>query len=50
MMTFSTDSSMGLSNDPFSGSAIVFLSTITYPRRGYRLEHAGRQRLIVLCE
>jgi uncharacterized protein YcbK (DUF882 family) len=31
MMTFSTDPSMGLTNDHFSGSAIVFLSTITYP-------------------
>ena len=33
MMTFSIDPSMGLSNDHFSGSAIVFLSTITYPTR-----------------
>jgi hypothetical protein len=33
MMTFSTDPSMGLSNDHFSGSAIVFLSTITYAHR-----------------
>ena len=33
MMTFSIDPSMGLTNDHFSGSAIVFLSTITYPTR-----------------
>jgi len=33
MMTFSTDPSMGLSNDHFSGSMIGFLSTITYLTR-----------------
>jgi len=38
MMTFSTDPSMGLSNDHFSGSAIVFLSTITYPTRTASLQ------------
>jgi uncharacterized protein YcbK (DUF882 family) len=31
MMTFSSDPSPGLSHDHFSGSAIVFLSTVTYP-------------------
>ncbi len=31
MMTFSSDPSLGLSSDHFSGSAIVFVSTVTYP-------------------
>jgi hypothetical protein len=31
MMTFSPDPNSGLSQDHFSGSAIVFLSTVTYP-------------------
>jgi len=31
MMTFSSDPSVGLTADRFSGSAIVFLPTITYP-------------------
>ena len=38
MMTFSIDPSMGLSSDHFSGSAIVFLSTITYPTRTASLQ------------
>ena len=33
MMTFSTDPTMGLAHDHFSGTAIVFLSTVTYPTR-----------------
>jgi uncharacterized protein YcbK (DUF882 family) len=31
MMTFSTDPQLGLATDHFSGSAIVFVSTVTYP-------------------
>jgi uncharacterized protein YcbK (DUF882 family) len=31
MMTFSSDPNLGLTADHFTGSAIVFLSTITYP-------------------
>jgi uncharacterized protein YcbK (DUF882 family) len=38
MMTFSADPSLGLSQDHFSGSAIVFLSTITYPTRTASLQ------------
>ena len=38
MMTFSADPSRGLSQDHFSGSAIVFLSTITYPTRTASLQ------------
>jgi uncharacterized protein YcbK (DUF882 family) len=33
MMTFASDPNLGLSQDHFSGSAIVFLSTISYPTR-----------------
>jgi uncharacterized protein YcbK (DUF882 family) len=38
MMTFSSDPNRGLSQDHFSGSAIVFLSTITYPTRTASLQ------------
>jgi uncharacterized protein YcbK (DUF882 family) len=31
MMTFSSDPNLGLTHDHFSGSAIVFVSTVTYP-------------------
>jgi uncharacterized protein YcbK (DUF882 family) len=31
MMTFSSDPNLGLTPDHFSGSAIVFVSTVTYP-------------------
>ena len=31
MMTFAADPQLGLSQDRFSGSAIVFVSTVTYP-------------------
>ena len=33
MMTFAADPQPGLSQDRFSGSAIVFVSTVTYPIR-----------------
>jgi uncharacterized protein YcbK (DUF882 family) len=38
MMTFSSDPNLGLSQDHFSGSAIVFLSTISYPTRTAALQ------------
>ena len=38
MMTFSSDPNLGLSQDHFSGSAIVFLSTISYPTRTASLQ------------
>jgi uncharacterized protein YcbK (DUF882 family) len=38
MMTFSSDPNLGLTHDRFSGSAIVFLSTITYPTRTASLQ------------
>jgi hypothetical protein len=38
MMTFSADPNRGLSQDHFSGGAIVFLSTITYPTRTASLQ------------
>jgi uncharacterized protein YcbK (DUF882 family) len=38
MMTFSPDPNLGLSQDHFNGSAIVFLSTITYPTRTASLQ------------
>jgi uncharacterized protein YcbK (DUF882 family) len=38
MMTFASDPNLGLSQDHFSGSAIVFLSTITYPTRTASLQ------------
>jgi uncharacterized protein YcbK (DUF882 family) len=38
MMTFSSDPNRGLSQDHFSGSAIVFLSTISYPTRTASLQ------------
>jgi uncharacterized protein YcbK (DUF882 family) len=38
MMTFSGDPNRGLSQDHFSGSAIVFLSTISYPTRTASLQ------------
>ena len=31
MMTFAADPQPGLAQDHFSGSAIVFVSTVTYP-------------------
>ncbi|HEY2529336.1 MAG TPA: DUF882 domain-containing protein [Xanthobacteraceae bacterium] len=31
MMTFTSDPNLGLSHDHFSGSAVVFVSTVTYP-------------------
>jgi uncharacterized protein YcbK (DUF882 family) len=31
VMTFSADPNLGLSHDHFSGSAVVFVSTVTYP-------------------
>jgi hypothetical protein len=31
MMTFSSAPNRGLSHDHFSGSAVVFVSTVTYP-------------------
>jgi len=33
MMTFSADPQLGLANDHFNGSAIVFVSTVSYPRQ-----------------
>jgi uncharacterized protein YcbK (DUF882 family) len=38
MMTFSSDPNLGLNQDHFSGSAIVFLSTISYPTRTASLQ------------
>jgi uncharacterized protein YcbK (DUF882 family) len=38
MMTFASDPNLGLSQDHFSGSAIVFLSTISYPTRTASLQ------------
>jgi uncharacterized protein YcbK (DUF882 family) len=38
LMTFSTDPKSGLTNDRFSGSAIVFISTVTYPLRTAELQ------------
>ena len=38
MMTFTSDPNRGLSQDHFSGSAIVFLLTITYPTRTASLQ------------
>ncbi len=38
MMTFSADPNRGLSQDHFSGSAIVFLTTVTYPTRTASLQ------------
>jgi uncharacterized protein YcbK (DUF882 family) len=38
MMTFSSDPNLGLSQDHFSGRAIVFLSTISYPTRTAALQ------------
>jgi len=38
MMTFSSDPNRGLSQDHFSGSAIVFLTTVTYPTRTASLQ------------
>ena len=38
MMTFATDPQPGLDNDHFSGSAIVFMSTVTYPLRTAELQ------------
>ncbi len=38
MMTFSPDPNLGLSQDHFNGSAIVFLPTITYPTRTASLQ------------
>jgi hypothetical protein len=38
MMTFASDPNLGLSQDHFSGSAIVFLSTISYPTRTAALQ------------
>jgi hypothetical protein len=33
MMTFAADPQPGLANDHFNGSAIVFVSTVSYPRQ-----------------
>jgi hypothetical protein len=33
MMTFAVEPNPGLDHDHFSGSAIVFVSTVTYPTR-----------------
>jgi len=38
MMTFSADPQLGLTHDRFSGSAIVFISTVTYPLRSASLQ------------
>jgi uncharacterized protein YcbK (DUF882 family) len=38
LMTFATDPQSGLANDHFSGSAIVFISTITYPLHSAELQ------------
>jgi uncharacterized protein YcbK (DUF882 family) len=38
MMTFSADPQLGLATDHFSGSAIVFVSTVTYPLRTAELQ------------
>jgi len=38
LMTFATDPASGLTNDHFSGSAIVFISTVTYPLRTAELQ------------
>ncbi len=38
MMTFSADPQLGLAQDHFSGSAIVFVSTVTYPLRSASLQ------------
>jgi hypothetical protein len=38
MMTFSADPQLGLAQDHFSGSAIVFVSTVTYPMRSASLQ------------
>jgi uncharacterized protein YcbK (DUF882 family) len=38
LMTFSSDPQSGLTNDRFSGSAIVFISTVTYPLRSAELQ------------
>ena len=38
MMTFSSDPNRGLSQDHFSGSAIVFLTTVSYPTRTASLQ------------
>jgi uncharacterized protein YcbK (DUF882 family) len=38
MMTFTSDPNRGLSQDHFSGSAIVFLTTVTYPTRTASLQ------------
>jgi len=38
MMTFAADPQPGLTHDHFSGSAIVFVSTVTYPLRTAALQ------------
>jgi len=38
MMTFAADPQPGLAHDRFSGSAIVFVSTVTYPMRSASLQ------------
>jgi uncharacterized protein YcbK (DUF882 family) len=38
LMTFAADSASGLTSDHFSGSAIVFISTVTYPLRTAELQ------------
>jgi len=38
MMTFATDPNPGLDNAHFSGSAVVFLSTVSYPLRTAQLQ------------
>ena len=38
MMTFAADPQLGLANDHFNGSAIVFVSTVSYPRQTAQLQ------------
>jgi hypothetical protein len=38
MMSFAADPNPGLANDHFSGAAIVFVSTISYPTRTASLQ------------
>jgi hypothetical protein len=38
LMNFATDPQAGLSNDHFSGSAIVFISTVSYPLHTAQLQ------------
>ena len=38
MMTFSADPMLGLEHEHFSGSAVVFVSTVTYTTRTAALQ------------